>query len=170
MNAPAPIVITDTSVLINFLVIDRVDLLHRCGHRFLLTDHVVAEVTTHYPDQLRRLEAALDSGMLAQLSVTDPDEINLFNKLTSAGRLGLGECSAIAVAAHRHHILAIDDKRAKKQAISLDSSLIVIGTQELMVIVIRAGIIDVAVADGIKSEWSARHNFTLKIASFAELL
>jgi len=170
MNSPAPIVITDASVLINFLVIDRVNLLHQCGHRFLLTDHVVAEVTTHYPEQLSRLKAAIESGMLEQLSVTEPDEVDLFQKLTGDGRLGLGECSAIAVAVYRHHILAIDDRRAKKQALAVDSTLTIIGTQELMVIIIQAGLIDVATADIIKSEWSTKHSFTLKITSFAELL
>lgn len=39
------VVITDTSVLINFLVLDRTELLARLpNHRFVVTDHVRAEV------------------------------------------------------------------------------------------------------------------------------
>jgi hypothetical protein len=42
------VVITDTSVLINFLVLDRACLL-KCvpTHRFVVTDHVRSEVTAH---------------------------------------------------------------------------------------------------------------------------
>lgn len=41
---------------------------------------------------------------------TRPAEIALFGALSASGRLGTGECSAIAVAVHRRHILAIDDR------------------------------------------------------------
>ena len=34
----------DTSVLINFLCIDRMDLIARHSHQFIVTDHVAAEV------------------------------------------------------------------------------------------------------------------------------
>jgi hypothetical protein len=46
----------------------------------------------------------------------------------------------------------------------------IIGTQEFMVMIIRAGLLDVPAADAIKSEWATRHSFILKIASFADLL
>jgi len=53
------VVITDTSVLINFLVLDRAGLLARLStHRFVVTHHVRAEITTHYHEQLQRLEQA----------------------------------------------------------------------------------------------------------------
>ena len=43
------IVITDTSVLINFLVLDKVGLLPRLPNKkFVVTDHVRAEITEHY--------------------------------------------------------------------------------------------------------------------------
>ena len=170
MNPPLSIIITDTSVLINFLAIDRVGLLPRCGHRFIITDHVLAEVTAHYPDQLQRLNIALHASVLEQITVTDPVEVGLFQSLSASGRLGAGECSAIAVAIHRQATLAIDDRRAAKDALALDSGLSVVGTQELMVKIIKAGLLDVAAADAIKTEWSAKHRFTLKVASFADLI
>jgi hypothetical protein len=47
------IVITDTSVLVNFLVLDQAALLARLkDFRFALTEHVRAEITAHYSEQL----------------------------------------------------------------------------------------------------------------------
>ncbi len=51
-DAPSDVV-TDTSTLINFLRIGRVDLLAGLtSYRFVITDHVRAEVRASYPDQL----------------------------------------------------------------------------------------------------------------------
>lgn len=54
MGTDAPTdLITDTSTLINFLRIGRVDLLAGLtSYRFVVTDHVRAEVTSYYPAQL----------------------------------------------------------------------------------------------------------------------
>ena len=38
------VIALDTSVLINFLCIDRMDLIARYSHQFIVTDHVAAEV------------------------------------------------------------------------------------------------------------------------------
>lgn len=80
-------VISDTSVLINFLAVDRATLLveHPQIH-FFLTDHVRAEVTAHYPDQCARLDAALSDGSLQQLRVESPEELEIFatRPMTSA--------------------------------------------------------------------------------------
>ena len=56
------IIVTDASVLINFLRIDRTDLLAGHSHAFLATDHVAAEITDRYPDQQQRFAAALVAG------------------------------------------------------------------------------------------------------------
>ena len=58
------VVITDTSVLVNLLCIDRMDMIARHSHRFLITAHVMEEITDHYPEQQARLKAALDDGTL----------------------------------------------------------------------------------------------------------
>ena len=103
-------VITDTSLLVNFLAIDKVALLFAVpGHVFVVTDHVRNEVTLHYADQFQRLATVIDSGELLEISVTDPEEVERFAVLTKTG-LGIGECSAIAVASNRGHAIAIDDK------------------------------------------------------------
>lgn len=92
------IIVADASVLINFLRIDRTDLLARHSHDFIATDQVAAEITDRYPDQRQRLESALASGAISETRVTTSEEIELFGSLLATGRLGAGECSAIALA------------------------------------------------------------------------
>lgn len=90
-------VLLDTSVLINFLAVDRIDLLaSHPDFRFIVTEHVRAEVTTHYADQLVRLRAALDAGSVEETRVESVEELTLFAQLTKNPRLGLGECAAMA--------------------------------------------------------------------------
>ena len=164
------IVITDTSVLINFLVLDRAELLSRLpDHRFVVTDHVRAEITEHYQDQLQRLEGAFAAGILEEIRVTDLEEVKLFAQLTTSG-LGVGECSAIAVAAHRKLALAIDDKRAVKKLNALGLSLTIHSTESLVVLLIRQAVLTVAEADAMKRDWEQNHRFRLTFDSFVERL
>ncbi|MDE0023991.1 MAG: hypothetical protein OXP69_06190 [Spirochaetaceae bacterium] len=167
-RAPA-VVVTDASVLLNFLGIDRMDLLSRHSAQFVITDHVAAEVADQYPEQQQRFGAALRATVVVQKSVRRPEEISLFRELSASGRLGAGECSAIAMATYRHVILAIDDRQATAQARRLDPTLRVLTTKDLMVSMIREGVLDIAEADQIKDEWAARHRFRLKLRSFREI-
>lgn len=164
------IVITDTSVLINFLVIDQVTLLGRLSaYRIVVTDHVRAEITAHYPEQLQRLEEALSSQVLKETRVTDLAEVQLFAELTSRG-LGIGECSAIAVAVNRQLALAIDDKKAIKKVSALSYNLTVLGTDSLVVLLIRDNVLSVQAADSMKSDWETNHRFKLPFASFSDII
>ena len=139
------------------------------SHAFIVTDHVADEVSDRYPDQQRRFEAAVKGGALSQESVTSHAEIALFGTLSASGRLGAGECSAIAVAVHRRHMLAIDDRRATIQAQRADRTLRILTTQNLMVSMIGEGLLDIVEADSIKDEWAARHRFQLKLATFRDV-
>ena len=164
------IIVTDASVLINFLRVDRTDLLAGHSHAFLATDHVAAEITDRYPDQQQRFAAAVAAGAISETRVTTPEEIRLFGSLFAAGRLGAGECSAIALAIHRRYILAIDDRLATTHARRADATLRILATQDLVVSMIREGLLDVAEADRIKQEWATRHRFRLIVDSFRELI
>ena len=93
---PSAVVVVDASVLINFLCVNRMDLIANHSHEFIATEHVVGEVSE--PTERRTLRAAFDAGALSELRVTDPAEVSTFAALAAAGRLGAGECSAIAVA------------------------------------------------------------------------
>lgn len=161
--------ILDTSVLINFLKVDRLDLLtQHPTYRFYVTDHVRAEITQHYPDQLAKLGAALAAGELGEIQVADPTEVQAFGQLQASQRLGSGECSAIAVAANRGFPLVIDDWRARKEAQGYSSLMVLLDTESLIVSLIHEGVIDVAAADAIKLDWEQKHRFRLSFSSFAE--
>lgn len=170
MEDPLPIIISDTSVLINFLAINRMDLRKRHTCRFLITNHVRLEVTQHYEEQLTRLQQALDQGILEEIPVTDPNEIETFSKLMGLESFGRGECACIAVAIHRGYTLAIDDKKAINQARRSCPTINILTTQDLMISMIKSELITVHEADAIKDEWASIHKFKLKIRSFAELI
>jgi predicted nucleic acid-binding protein len=100
------IVVADTSVLINFLRIDRMDLIGAHPASFVVTDHVAVEISDTYPDQQACYEAALISGQVTQQRVDDPVDVEIFLRMARRGRLGAGERSAIAVALNRGCALA----------------------------------------------------------------
>ncbi len=166
------IVVADTSVILNFLKLDRLDLLGRFPRRFLATEHVAAEIT--HPEQQARYTAAVAAGHLDTCTVTDPAEVALFARLGQDERLGPGECAAIAVALLRGHTLAIDDNkavgRALREAGLAAARLDILRTPDVVVGLIRAGVLDVAVADAIKVAWATHHRFRIKAASFQDLL
>lgn len=170
MEGLSPIVIADTSVLINFLVVNRMDLIKRHSCRFLITNHVSREITEHYQEQFSRLQEALKQGILEEIPVTYQEEVETFAKLTELESLGSGECACIAVAIHRGYTLAIDDKKAIKQARLSCPTISIATTEDLMVSMIKAELITANEADTIKDEWALSHKFKLKISSFSELL
>lgn len=163
------IVVSDTSVLINFLKIDRLDLLEKCSFNFLITDHVRSEISDSFPDQFQRFQVGLQKNILKEISVTESAELELFASLLKKGHLGTGECSAISVAIHRKYTLAIDDHVAIKSALLLAPYIPVLRTQDLMVQMIQEDILNIAGADLILHEWATKHRFKLKIKSFSEV-
>jgi predicted nucleic acid-binding protein len=167
---PSSIVVADTSVLVNFLKIDRMDLIGACPRDFLATDHVANEIADAYPEQLARYQAALAAQYLDTCSVTDPDEVAWFMRLGLGQRLGAGERSAIAVALHRGLALAIDDNRALREAGLAGRKLEILRTQDVVIALIRAGVLDLDAADQIKDTWANQHRFRIKAASFSDLL
>jgi predicted nucleic acid-binding protein len=164
------IVITDSSVLINFLAVDRMDLLANLKMLFVITDHVYQEITDSYIEKFERFKKSIQMGIIQQISVDQPDELELFAKLNASNRLGEGECSAIAVSLHRGYLLAIDDKIAIREALTINPSLKILKTQDIIVECILAGLLDVTTADLIKEEWACKHNYKLKFSSFSELV
>jgi len=164
-------VMTDTSTLVNFLRVGRVDLLAGLtSYRFVVTDHVRAEVTSFYPAQLSNFEFALLAGHVAEITLDTPADLTVFAEL-KALRLGDGECASIAAALNRGLPLAIDDNRARKKAVARDPSLRLLDTVGLMVEAIQASLLTVAEADAIKVDWETNHRFIKKhFSSFAELI
>jgi predicted nucleic acid-binding protein len=146
------VVITDTSVLVNFLCIDRMDLIARHPHRFMITGHVMKEITDHYPEQQARLNAALADGTLELVTVCGDAALDLFRILSETGRLGAGKSAAIACAMANNYAIAIDDRAGAAQARQMKVDLVVLGSQDIMVHLIRSGAIEVGEADDIKNK------------------
>ena len=164
------VVVTDTSVLVNFLCVDRMDLLARHSDRFVITDHVASEITDHYPEQKSRLSAALADGTVEQLSVSGDMALDLFRTLSETRKLGSGENAAIAYAIANDCALAIDDRTAARKARELKPDIVILSTQDIMVHLIRSGELEIAEADRIKDTWADQHRFRLAITSFREVL
>lgn len=169
LEAASSIVVADTSVLVNFLRIDRMDLIGDLSHEFLATDHVAVEISKGYPDQITRYQDSIDSGVLAQVSLDSQAELQTFADLSKSGRIGTGECSAIACAVCRQHVLAIDDRRAMTQARQVQKDISIVKTSDLVVAMINESLLTVEHADAIKTDWSRNHRFTLTFESFSEL-
>lgn len=162
-------VVLDTSVLINFAKVGRLDLLGQlASHSFVVTDHVRGEVSKHYAEQFEAVDAAIAEGIITELSVDRPEELSDFGKLTAPRNLGIGECSAIAVAKNRSLILAIDDNQARKKAKRFHSKLALLSTEELVVSMIKGSILTVEEADEIKLAWETEHRFKLKFETFGD--
>jgi predicted nucleic acid-binding protein len=169
MNTPALIqVVLDTSVLVNFLAIGRIDLLAELStHRFFVTAHVRGEVT--YLDQAEHLAAAIQAGQVQELPASTHAELQTFARLTTT--LGVGESAAIAAAQHRSIVVAVEDRTARRTAESCVGKANVLSTTELILTMIRAGILTVAEADAIKLDWENKYRFALpEFQTFGEIL
>jgi predicted nucleic acid-binding protein len=162
-------VVLDTSVLINFAKVGRLDLLGaHPSYSFVVTDHVRSEISEHYSEQFKAVDAAIKQGILRELAVNRPEELTDFGKLTTLRTLGIGECSAISVAKNRSLPLAIDDNQARKKAKRFHARLVLLSTEELVVSMIQESVLTIEEADRIKLDWEANHRFKLVFGSFSE--
>ena len=79
----------DTSVLINFLCIDRMDLIARHSHQFIVTNHVAAEVKDFYRSSRHVSRPRFSLVTLKQVSIAGQREVALFGSLSKSSRLGI---------------------------------------------------------------------------------
>ena len=105
-KVPMPIII-DVSVLLNFVKIERIELLGQLGTSVVLLDQVLDEVRR--PEQREVVEGVVKVGILDLQSVRDPVEVALFANLRADGRLGAGECAVLAVALNRSWVAGLQD-------------------------------------------------------------
>jgi predicted nucleic acid-binding protein len=160
-------VVTDTCILINFMQVERLDLL--CQHkdyRIVITEHVRSEIADQ--QQAVDLASAVSAGEIEETSVTDPTELALFATLNAI--LGRGESAAIAVAATRGWVIATDEKgRTRREIERRLGKERLLTTPGLLLKCILNGTLTVAEADDIKDKLAAQR-FAMNFASFAELL
>ena len=101
----------DTSVLLNFVNVRRIDLLGKLDRQVVVPGEVLEEVTR--PQQRRAVVDAVRADVLQVEHLTDPEELALFADLQDSGRLGAGECSVLALAGSRGWPAVIQDRKAR---------------------------------------------------------
>jgi predicted nucleic acid-binding protein len=159
----------DSSVLINFLRIDRLDLFAKCPCPFYITDHVREEILASFQSQKASLETGIKQEILQVISAQSEEELALFTTLKKDNQLGSGECAAIAAASHRGYGLAIDDAQAIKKASGLLLPSSIFRTQDLVLLMIQEGCLAIEEADRLIEMWATKHRFKLKIQTFREI-
>lgn len=165
-------VVIETSTLINFLRIGRVDLLAGlAAYRFIVTDNVQAEILASYPVEYANFDVAVTAGHLHVISLTETAEVAAYVAMQALRVLGDGECSAIAAAHARGLVLAMDDGTALKKLAAHYPTVKLLDTIGLMVEALRSGLLTVAEADAIKADWHNTHRFKKpNLKSFGDLL
>jgi predicted nucleic acid-binding protein len=161
------VVLTDTSILINFLHLDRLDLLGDLpGYEFLVPDHVIEEIRDL--GQHERLEMGIRSRFFSILSITDLEEIDSYARFHRT--LGQGESACLAVALRRGYFVASDERGVfRRTATELIGQDRVLTTPDLLVLAIRAGLATIEEADGWKAVLEA-NRFRMRFSSFREIL
>ena len=118
--------VVDTSVLIAFGLLDRLELLPRLYESVWVPDAVYVEATrgARYPE-VPRIQHALDAGQIRRTARTPSSPVS-----RRAG-LGAGEAEAIAEAVDRGAVVVLDDSKARQVARSL--GLRVVGSVGLLI-------------------------------------
>lgn len=168
MNTPlVRIVVTDSNVLINLMHVSRLGLLAQIPqHEFVVPDHVREEITN--AEQRALLDAAIVDGWLKLEPITDLDAIAVFTELVA--HIGRGEAACIAIAAQQGWFIASDEKRRfRREAEARVGSTRILGTVEVFVLAIKAGLLTVDEADSDKLVLEGR-KFKVSFASYRELV
>ena len=175
-------IVVDTCVLINFLCINRMDLIGRYPGTFVATEDVADEIIYNHERDL--YEKALANDHLVQVDM-DLREIGIRRDIFRGepipgvhlhGRhLERGERSVLAVAISRNYsLLASDDRDVIRYILELaailEHQLSCLCTQDIMLELIERQVLSVEEADLILVDWRKNHKFNLKIGSFRELL
>jgi len=160
------VIVCDACVLINFLIIDRLDLLSRNARFcFVVTEHVTGEITD--PVQSAALRVALQKVEIEQVDLTDPEGLVLFAELRKT--LGKGESAAIALAARRGWAVATDDSQTRREIERRLGKGRLLTTPGILVEAIHSEALTVEGADEIKARLEA-HRFRMNFGSFAEIV
>ncbi len=164
-NRPVRIVVADANVLINLMHVARLNFCSELpGLEFVVPDHVQAEITL--PEQRAMLDGAVADGWVQVISFSEPDDIALFADLTV--HLGRGEAACLVLAVRNRWTVASDEKRRfRREAASRIGADQILGTVDLYVHAIRAGLVTIEEADADK-DILERRRFKMPFRSFRE--
>ncbi len=161
-------IVLDTSILLNFVKIGRIELLGQLGTSVVLLDQVFGEVRRS--EQRAAVKSAVASGTLELQSVRDLVEVVLFTELRAGGRLGAGECAVLAVALTRNWIAGLQDRKAYAEGKCRREDLVICKTEDLVLTLIKTGCLTIEEADELLVEWAAKHRFRSRLTSFRDLM
>jgi predicted nucleic acid-binding protein len=168
VDQPEPLdVCTDACVLINLAHVSRLDLL---GHIRDMIFHAPQEVLNEVsePGQMRKVEEALESGVLRRLKIVDVEELEAVAEYVE--QFGKGESACLAVAIHRHWVVATDETKDRRLSREIASRGIkLINTPGILLKAIRQGSLSVQAADLIKAKLE-ENRFKMSFKSFQELV
>ena len=128
--------IIDTSVLINYISIERIDLLTKLSHRHLL---ITEEVHSEIKRNRNTLEIAIANG---QIEVTNPllnEDIELFARLTKI--LSVADASCIVAARVLETDLAADDRILRREAAKVLPEAYLLRTEVLLAEAVRTNLL-----------------------------
>ena len=113
--------IANTTVISNFAVISRLDLLQRLFGRLHVSVDVYSEIIAGLEEGYRfyagidqQIHQLAEDGWIHLVSLTGPEELDLYTNLPS--RLHSGEASSIAIASQRGWLFLTDDRAARQEA------------------------------------------------------
>ena len=157
----------DASVLINFLILDRLDLLGTLPkHRFFVLARVGEEVTRS-AQQILLAEAFL-KGSVDHAPPPMPAEMLLARRHERT--MGRGEAACLAAAECRNWLFACDERRSVRRiATERIGEGRILTTAGILVRAIRSQVLSVADADELKAVLE-RNRFRLTFSSFADYI
>ena len=167
MTSPLKVVVTDANVLINLMHVARLELCAGLSSlEFVIPNHVREEIK--YPDQQKVLDKAVERGLFRIAQISEPEDVAAVFKLTT--HLGRGEAACLVLALRHGWTVASDEKgRFRHEATSRIGAERIIGTVDLFVRAINAGLISIEEADADKAVLEERR-FKMPFASFREVV
>lgn len=156
----------DTCVLINFLIIKRMDILKMLPqYRFIVLDAVDVEITKQ--SQRNHMVTAYSEQIVYKADRPSVSELVLFEKLTRD--MGKGEAACLAAAQERGCMLASDEKKAfRRIAVERIGENRIVGTESILVAAIKNGSITVRDADKAKEKLE-QASYKMSFSSFCQL-
>lgn len=153
----------DASVLINFLGLERFDLLTSLPRRFVVTEEVNGQIQRNRTP----LDAALAAGLFRVENPPLGDDAELFGRLTRM--LGVADASCIAAARALGAGLAADDRVFRREAErTLPTARALLGTESLLAEAVEEGSFELQAGNALLEELAALR-YRPKVSDLREL-
>ena len=157
----------DASVLINFLILNRVAILTGLpGYHFVVLDAVEQEVQRQ--EQRAVLANAFNENLIGRAGAPTPAELATFAAHRKV--MGLGEAACLAAAEHRGWMLASDERRVfRRIACERIGESRILTTPSILALAVKTGVISVGELRDAKAKLE-RNRFRMPAGTFDDLL